>query len=133
MKLFYLDSLQKFILKRIIIFIALIIIIDFLFLKGNTKFIAGLIVSSIFGFMKFNSYSIVLKGLSELKDTKNVFLISFVRFVAGQGAIILLMALSIKYDIYFFYGVLGGVMIIPLIIFINSITEGTGITKNMFQ
>ena len=57
----------------------------------------------------------------------------FVKFLSTQTLTVLFMAVSISINKWSFLGVVAGILIIPLIILINSLTEALGLSHNNFQ
>jgi uncharacterized membrane protein len=55
------------------------------------------------------------------------------KYIINQAFVVLLLAVSIKLDFGLFSGLAAGLLLVPVTIMINGITEGLGITHNGFE
>ncbi|OPZ83728.1 MAG: hypothetical protein BWY74_04390 [Firmicutes bacterium ADurb.Bin419] len=93
----------------------------------------GLICGSLLGILKFavtsKFISVELGQGEEGLSRRNM----FVKYLLMQPANILLLAVSIYFSLWFFFGVVVGVLLMPVIILINIFTETLGLSHNNFQ
>lgn len=54
-------------------------------------------------------------------------------FAFNQLLLIVLLVVAYSIDRWLFAGFVGGILLVPLTVMINSITEALGITKNHFE
>ena len=127
-----LSSLEKFIAKRVLIIFGVLVILNLIFVSQRMYVMLGLIIGSVFGFMRFSSFGATISRLV-LHDKSSTIKETFIRYMVNHVAMIVLCAVSIKYSLWMFTGVIAGVLIIPGIIMINGITEGLGVTHNRFE
>lgn len=127
-----LNSLEKFIAKRVLIIFGVLVILNLIFVSQRMYVMLGLIIGSVFGFMRFSSFGATISRLV-LHDKSSTIKETFIRYMVNHVAMIVLCAVSIKYSLWMFTGVIVGVLIIPGIIMINGITEGLGVTHNRFE
>jgi hypothetical protein len=132
LKILRLNSLEKFIAKRVLIIFGVLVILNLIFVSQRMYVMLGLIIGSIFGFMRFSSLGATISRLV-LHDKSNTVKETFIRYMVNHVAMIVLCAVSIRYSLWMFIGVIAGVLIIPVIIMINGITEGLGVTHNRFE
>ncbi|WP_010246356.1 hypothetical protein [Acetivibrio cellulolyticus] len=127
------NALQKFLIKRVLIFFIVLLIINLIFLDQRWLIAIGLICGTIFGILKFLYTSNFITSLISIDNKSFVAARTLVKFMLAQMATLVLIAVSIKFNMWFFAGVLTGVLLIPAVIMVNSITEALHISHNKFQ
>lgn len=125
--------MQKFLIKRIIILYVILLICDFVFFDKKWIIALGLTFGTIFGIFKFINMSKFMSGILVQEEKKLCLRRILVKFLSVQLATVFLLAVSIILSKVCFFGIVAGILIIPVIILINGITEGFGITHNNFQ
>lgn len=133
--MFY-SSVEQFVLKRLLICFILLSIIDMAVIENRWPALIGLAAGTVLSAVKFCSnaaayaslFGVKKQGVSAGLGQRTARVI----FLINQ--IILLPFLLIAYYIgqWFFWGFVAGILTIPLLIMLNSITEAFGITRNHF-
>lgn len=127
------NKMLGFLVKRIFVLFVVLGILSLLFVKDKWVSLAGLIIGSIFTLMRFSSLSKTVKVIIESKiDGPSPIRIVFT-YVLNLLALIVLMAVSVKINVWLFGGITCGVLLVPFILTVNSFTEGLGITHNNFE
>lgn len=127
------NILQNFIKTRIIIIYIVFVITSFMLVDNKWNIVMGLTCGLIFGIIKYISFSRFISSILIQVEKKPRFRGMFVKFLSLQVVNALLMLVSIKVSLYFFLGVVAGILLIPLIIVANSLTEALGLSHNNFQ
>jgi hypothetical protein len=134
MKRLFKTKLEVFILKRMLITFFLLTVVDFLFVKNWALALIGLTTGGIFRILKFSSYVFVFgSAVSANGRSSQVVLKSILVFVISQLVVLPLMYAALKINIWLFIGVVTGILLVPFVLFINSITEVLKITHNNFE
>jgi|GEM_PF-738997 len=126
-------ALQRFLKVRTIIFLVALLILNFVFIDKKWSTAAGLICGSLLGMLKFAVTSKYISGEFRQGEKRPTQRNMFVKYLLIQPANILLIAVSIYFGLRFFFGVVGGVLLLPVIILINIFTEALGLSHNNFQ
>ena len=130
------SGIEQFIIKRLLICFILLSIIDMVVIENKWLVLSGLAAGTFVGAVKFLSNAKALAGIlgRQAKEdrVKPVRLTATIIFLLNQ--IILLPFLFLAYFLgqWVFWGFFAGILIIPLLIMLNSITEAFGITMNHF-
>lgn len=123
----------KFITKRVIVFSVILVILNLIFIRQKLAVNVGLIAGTICGLLRFNFLSISLSEVLGTYDSGNARKRTLVSFVTSQVLIVVLLAASIKMNLWLFAGIVEGILIIPVFIVINGITEYLRVTHNHFE
>lgn len=96
----------------------------------------GLIAGTVFSLLSFGSTATLMENVFNQKNSssesgKHTF--NYVKYFGVKFSTILLLYASLKYNIWFFAGLTAGILHVPAVIMINSITEAMGITHNNFK
>lgn len=119
--------------KRAAVLFLLLAAADIAFLGDNKwQVLVGLFVGAVIGMGRFGSHEWVLKKVFQLNGDKAV-TGSVLVFTVSQTVLFLLIVIMYLLNLWTLYGFVAGILIVPLIIMINSITEALGITKNNFE
>lgn len=131
------EKMAGFVIKRVLICWVLLSIIDIIWFEKRWHILVGLTIGGVLSVAKYNSYKWVFKkvlspgfaSFNEKASTGG----SIMVFALNQ--IILLPLLFGAYYIsqWIFAGVVAGILLVPLVIMINCVTEAFGITKNNFE
>lgn len=131
------SKLEKFVAKRVLIFFIILAILNIVFNDERWYLLFGLMFGGIFSTFKFVTYAVVLKKALVIESengkarlgTKN----SLLTFIISQIILLPVLFLSLKFNQCFFTGIVIGILLVPLVIFINCITELLKITHNNFE
>lgn len=131
------SKLERFITKRVLICMILLSIIDIILLENRWFVLVGLIVGTILSITKFASNAWVFGGIFGTEQNNAQKKLAPVASV-GMFAVNQLILLPLLFLAYFtnqgiFAGFVAGILLVPFVIMINSITEAFGITKNHFE
>lgn len=127
------SKLEKFIAKRAAILAAAIAAADLVF-GGGRKWVLllGFLAGAVFNMFLFCGNGWILKKIAQPGSTRNAIggaaLFSIFQLILFPAAV-----LAYCVSIWVLYGFAAGVLVIPLVIMINSMTEAFGITKNNFE
>lgn len=132
-KIFLKTKIEKFIAKRVLIVIGLLSIVTITVLQQRWMVLAGLFAGGIFSILRFGSLSDMITSLLNGGNKQSVALRSVLSYVLSMITLVILMAASLLYNGWFAAGMITGILLVPFIIFINSLTEGLGITHNNFE
>ena len=119
------SSMTVFIIKRLLILFVILSIIDIIWIGQRWIVLAGLSIGMIFSVLRFDSYAMVLKK-------NNAYGIIIV-FIINQVVLLPLLFIALKLNQYFFTGTVAGILLVPSVLLINSITEAFSITNNNFE
>jgi len=128
------NKLELFLAKRALVLFAILAVLDIMLVSQRWAVLAGLTLGGILSLIRFGSMSAFFSRvlLPDYGKQATVLLI-IIRQVANQVFTIIFLALSLMLCLEFFAGAVVGILIVPLVIMINGITEGLGITKNNFD
>jgi hypothetical protein len=133
--MFY-SSVEHFILKRLLICFILLSIIDMVAIEKRWPVLIGLAAGTAVSAVKFCSNAAVYASLFGVKTQgiRGGLAQRTARVIFLLNQIILLPLLLIAYYIgqWVFWGFVAGILTIPMLIMLNSITEAFGITRNHF-
>lgn len=131
------SKLERFILKRVLICMILLSIFDITLFENRWLVFVGLIVGSILSIVKFGSNAWVFEGIFGTDENNGHKKLaphsSVVVFAINQIILLPLLLLSYYISQWVFTGFIAGILVVPFVIMINSITEAFGITKNHFE
>ena len=130
------NKLANFIAKRVLVCGALLSVIDLIWIEQRWYALAGLIAGSIFCIVKFGSYSwifgkIIAAATGNQKG--NPVKTSTIGFLVNQAIVFPILLAAYYIHIWFFTGFIAGVLLLPLIIIVNCVTEVVGLTRNNFE
>ena len=103
------------------------------FLKSNRWFVlGGLLAGAFISIGRLSSNEWILKKTLKPSGGKSV-AGSIIAFTLSQLVMLPVVVLTYFIDVWALYGLVAGVLVVPFIIMMNSITEAFGITKNSFE
>lgn len=126
-------ALQCFIKTRIIIVYIVLLIISLILFDNRWNIVIGLTCGVVFGILKYIGASRFISNILVQREEKLFLARILVKFLSLQVVNVLFMAVSISINLWVFLGVVAGILLIPLIILVNSLTEVLGISHNNFQ
>lgn len=126
---------------------SLLTIIDIVFVKEKWLVLTGLYVGTILSMAKFGSYAWVFGKIigvgtnasdeggseSRLPERRQSPGSSIIVFTLNQLILLPLLFLAYYLSTRLFVGFVAGILTVPFVILVNSITEALGITKNHFE
>lgn len=108
------------------------VILLLIFFHGRPIIIAGLSLGGVLSIVRFStnatSFIRLLSGTGETLAGGRI-----KWFIINSIVAFVVLAVSIKINLFFFGGVIAGIFFVPIVIIINSITEAIGITHNNFE
>jgi hypothetical protein len=135
MSFFAVDELRRFypfLLKRLVLLCAAVCLIVLFISKLSILSIPAVVLGTLFSFLRFHILLTTLAFIFQRKmDQKKGGMFVF-KYIGLQLLTAGIFILTILYDFWFFIGFSVGVLTIPAVILINSLTEGLGITNNGF-
>lgn len=126
-------KLEKFVAKRIIIILAVLSLVNLIFMRQKLVISAGLLAGSAVGMLRFSSLAGMLSKLLETDRSKNKWKFRLFTCISGYFLTISMLIISGKLNKWFFAGVVASILIIPAIIMVNCFTENFGLTNNHFE
>lgn len=131
------NKLVKFVVKRVLIFFIGLSIFALVCYEERWYALSGLLAGSIYSVLRLGSYAWVFGRLLFL-DSGAVHKTGYASgnltlFIFNQIALLPLLYLALKLNGTFFTGAVAGILLVPAVLFVNSITEALGITHNNFE
>ena len=131
------SKIEQFVAKKAVICLILLSIIDIIAINYRWLVLVGLFSGTILSVAKFGSYAWVFgricstdQGDSSRKQASGS---SITVYMLNQLILLPLLFLTYFLNRWIFTGFVAGILIVPFVIMINSITEVLGITKNHFE
>lgn len=127
------SKLDKFIAKRAAVLLIVLTAAGVLFFRGSRWLtLAGLFTGAFLSIGRFISKEWIFRKILKLNEKKAA-AYSAAIIAISQLVLFPIIVLTYFINIWFFYGLIAGILVIPLVIMLNSITEAFGITKNNFE
>lgn len=128
----FISKLIKFIVKRAALFLVLLTAADLAFL-GNHKWLvlAGVFAGAFISVGRLFSNEFILKKIFELNGKKTI--AGSMAFAMNQLILLPVIALAYSLSVWILVGFIAGILTVPIIVMINSVTEAFEITKNDFE
>ncbi len=124
-------KVEYFLYKRILVCYVLLSITDILFMKNRWLIFAGLSIGGAAAAFRLNYTASMLRDLMGSGNTADKPTCAL-KHVISLLSLAVLLAATVVYDPWLFAGTAAGILITPLVIMINGLTEGLGITHNGF-
>jgi hypothetical protein len=104
-------------------------------MKEKLFILGGLAVGGVFSVLKLGSFAAVLKDYAKRLNNSGKSKSGYIaaRYIINQIITITLLAVSLKINLWFFAGMTIGILLVPIVVFINGITESLKITHNNFE
>lgn len=125
--------MKSFIKTRIIIVYVVLIVTTLILFDKRWNIVIGVSCGTIFGILKYIGTSRFLSNLLLQGEQIPCLGKTLVKFLSLQIVTVFFMVVSICIDLWSFFGVVAGILLVPVIILVNSITEALGISHNNFQ
>ncbi len=126
-------KLDRFIVKRAVIFLVLCSAADLALPEKNRwPALAGLFAGTLLSVARLVGNERLFQAFSGWNGGKAV-AGSILVFTAIQLALLPLILILYMISAWLLYGFIAGILAVPLIVMINSITETLGLTKNDFE
>lgn len=125
-------SLEKFITKRVLILFFILTILDSVLLSNKLLFFIGLVLGSLVSLFRFFFMDKALTSILILKSeggNKKVPVIYFISLLVTFSLLILASIINK----WVMLGTMTGILVVPFVVMINSLTEGLRITHNNFE
>jgi len=127
------SGLEKFIAKRAAIFYIILVILDLVIVRERWAALAGLTIGGVSGLFKFSSMASVFSALAARHSQLSPALLQLLKYLVNMTGVIILVGVSLKLNMWLFWGVLSGILLVPSVIMVNGLTEALGITHNGFK
>lgn len=131
------SKLERFVAKRVLIVFILMAILDIVLMNQKWHVLVGMLLGGIFSLFKFSSYAFVFSKViasAANNDRRNPAVKrSMLIFIINQLVLLPILYVSYKFNEWFFMGIVAGILLVPLVLIINSITEPLKITHNNFE
>lgn len=128
------NKMTCFMAKRVLLCFGILSIIDIIWFENRWFILAGLSAGGILSIVKFGSYVWIFGRILSPSAAGRINAGgSIAVFAMNQLILLPLLYLAYVLNHWFFAGVVAGILLVPLVIMINCITEATGITKNNFE
>ena len=120
-------------MKRTAVFLILSSAADLVFLEKNRWLaLAGLFEGVLLSLARLIGNGRILKAILQLNGNKAVG-VGILVFTAFQLALLPVILLLYFLNAWTLYGFVAGILAVPAVVMVNSITEAFGITKNNFE
>lgn len=126
-------KIERFIAIRLIIYLLVTAFLCIIFLKGEKNIVIGLILGTFLSAIKFFATANVYRKLLNQRTEKLDTILAVIKVFAGILGTATVLIVSILSSVTMFAGTAAGVLGVPLIITLNSLTEGLGVTHNNFE
>ncbi len=127
------SKFQRFLFKRVLILLVILTIFDLIFVKKYLVVLAGLVVGTVFSYIRFSIMESFFVKLLSIDKKGSVAKKSVINFIVSQAVTIALLVVTMIINMGLFAGTVAGILTVPTIIFINAATEGFGLTHNNFE
>lgn len=129
----FLGKLDRFIVKRVLIFLILCSAADLALLEQNRwTALAGLFAGTLLSVVRLIGNERLFHAFSGWNGGKAIAGSIFV-FTAIQLALLPVILILYIISTWVLYGFIAGILAVPVIVMVNSITEAIGLTKNDFE
>lgn len=127
------SKFQRFLFKRVLILLMILTIFDLIFVKKPIIVLVGIIIGTVFSFIRFSSMEAFFTRLLSIDKKGTAAKKSVINFIVSQAVTIALLVITMIINMGLFAGTVAGILTVPTIIFINAATEGFGLTHNNFE
>ena len=126
-------KIELFVLKRVLIFLPVLTIVDIVFIEQKGAVFAGLAIGSACGLLRFFYMAATLRRILCGGDTGRAAAAALTKSAISLLGAMAVLAAAIVTDLWLFAGATAGILLVPFVLTINSLTEGLGITHNNFE
>jgi hypothetical protein len=131
------SKLEKFLAKRVLFIFVVLTIYIMVCIRQKWFAFAGLAIGASLSILKLSSYVYIFSKIISPENANESFKHgaskSVINFVLNQIIVLIVLFVSLKFNQWFFIGIVAGILLIPLAIVINSFTEALRITHNNFE
>lgn len=125
------NKTKLFLFKRSIIVVLILIVISLIAFKINTEILCGLAIGYVVSLLRLKELCGFADKIICNSAGKNK--MAPVKYIFVQIFTVLVLVLSAKISLNFFLSVFVGILIVPITIMLNSLSESLGLTKNNFE
>ncbi len=111
----------------------LLALLNLLFIQPKWPVLFGLLAGGAFSLLRLSSLASFLSRLLAKGDKSATQRKGVLNYIIGQFAVVVLLTAAINLSVPLFAGTVAGVLLVPAVIFINSITEILKVTHNNFE
>lgn len=127
------SKIEKFLIRRAAVLFILLAAADLAFLGSDRwPLLAGLAVGALFGACRLGCNHWIYTKVFHTAGGKTL-AGSIAAFTAAELFLLPVVAIIYFFSVFALYGFIAGVLTVPAVIMVNSITEAFGITKNNFE
>lgn len=127
------SKLDRFILRRAAVFLLLLSAADLVFLGKNSWLaFTGLLAGTLLSIVRLVGNEWLFKEVFKFNGGKAV-AGSILVFTAIQLILLPIILLLYFLNTWILFGFVAGILAVPVIVMVNSITEAFGMTKNNFE
>jgi len=127
------NKLQKFIFRKVLILFFLLSILSLVFMQNKLIIVSGILLGTVFSLLRFSYMGNTFYSLLMLKNPSMNVNKSILRYIILQLFTIVFLVILAKYNILYLVSSVVGILSVSLVVVVNSVTEGLGITKNNFE
>lgn len=126
--------LERFITKSVLIVFVILSIAGMVCIENKYYFFFGLLAGTLLGILRFGAMSNTLsKLLQKSVCVKQPVFNNILFIILNQLIVVAMLAISLAISIWFFAGMVSGVLSVPFVVFIYSILNGLGILKSYYD
>lgn len=129
--IFY-NKIEAFLIKRSVIITSILMVFSLIIFKTNKEIILGLVIGYLVSLIRLRILSSTVKNIigNAVKQVKKR---TPFEYIFVQVFTLAVLIYAIKSSVPFFFASFAGILIIPLTILINSLSELIGLTRNNFE
>lgn len=131
------SKLEQFLAKRVLICFVVLSIIDIIIVKNRWLVLAGFTAGTALSLLKFGSNTLALGRIyssnQETDPKKQGSISGVILLIVNQIMLLPMILMSYFLNRWVFWGLIAGILSVPFVIMLNSITEAIGITENHFE
>jgi hypothetical protein len=127
------SKIEKFLVKRVLLLFVILEVVVILLMKDPQALSAGLFAGGIFSVLRLKAMADLLSRILFEKTTHRHANSSIAGFIIAQAAAALLLILALWIHNRAFIGAAAGILLVPAVVTVNSITEGLHFTNNNFE
>jgi len=102
-------------------------------MQNKLIIVSGILLGTVFSLLRFSYMGNTFYSLLMLKNPSMNVNKSILRYIILQLFTIVFLVILAKYNILYLVSSVVGILSVSLVVVVNSVTEGLGITKNNFE
>lgn len=126
-------KIELFMLKRVLILLLILTAVNVIFFKEKRIIFIGLVIGALCGLLRFSFMAKTYNQILGIGNSSRATIVSLTLFITSLLGTVAILVTSIITNLWLFGGVTTGILFVPFILTINSLTEGLGITHNNFE